>query len=129
VAFLSLNTLALSTISPEHRPQCVPLFYLIINLGSGVGVAGAVTYWANHAQSTWALLTEHVSPYNPVLHGSNVPGGWDVGTASGISAINQELIRQAGMIGYNDTFAIVMVGAVVAAALGALFRRKVIRKA
>lgn len=128
-AFISFNTLALSTISAEHRPQCVPLFYLIINLGSGVGVAGAVTYWANHTQSTRALLAEHVSPYNPLLHGPNVPGAWDVGTISGISALNQELTRQAGMIGYNDTFAIVMVAALVAASLAVLFRRVGARKA
>ena len=129
MAFISLNTLALSTIGPEYRPQCVPLFYLIINLGSGVGVAGAVTFWANHTQSTRALLIEHVSPFNPLLHEPGVREAWDVGTASGISAINQELIRQAGMIGYNDTFAIVMVAALCAASLAILFRKVTARKA
>lgn len=123
LAFIPFNTLAFATVSTEDRPQSVPLFYLVINLGSSIGIASTVTYWTNHTQSTRAMLIEHVSPYNPLFHAPFLPEVWDVGRASGISALHAEVLRQAGMIGYNQTFAVIMVAALCAAPIALLFRR------
>jgi hypothetical protein len=56
-----------------------------------------------------------------------MPELWDVGRASGISALHAEILRQAGMIGYNQTFAVIMVGALCAAPIALLFRRARLR--
>jgi DHA2 family multidrug resistance protein len=121
LAFIPFNTLAFATVPTEDRPQAVPLFYLVINLGSSIGIASTVTYWTDHTQTTHAVLIEHISPYNPLLH--TLPEIWDVARASGISALHGEVLRQAGMIGYNQTFSVIMVAALCAAPIALLFRR------
>ena len=125
LAFIPFNTLAFATVTMEDRPQAVPLFYLVVNLGSSIGIASTVTYWTNHTQSTHARLIEHVSPYNPLIH--TMPELWDVNRAVGISSMHAEILRQAGMIGYNQTFAVIMMAALCAAPIALLFRRVRIR--
>jgi DHA2 family multidrug resistance protein len=68
-----------------------------------------------------AVLIERISPFNPLLqqHGSS---GWDVGTATGRSALEQEIGRQAGMIGFNETFFAVMIVALVAVLFALVFK-------
>ena len=112
-AFNAINAMAFATLPPADRQQCVPMFYLSINLGTSLGIAGTVTYWAEETTRVRAALIERISPYNPLLQ---QPGssGWDVGTATGRSALEQEIGRQAGMIGFNDTFFEVMIVAIVA---------------
>lgn len=127
-AFIPFNTLAFATVSTEDRPQSVPLFYLVINLGTSIGIASTVTYWTNHTQATRAILIEHVSPYNPLTHAPFLPEVWDVGSASGISALHAEVLRQAGMIGYSQTFAVIMIAALIAAPIALVFRRVRLRQ-
>jgi MFS transporter, DHA2 family, multidrug resistance protein len=122
-AFNPLNTLAFSTLPAADRQQSVPLFYLTINLGSSIGVAGTITFWAEETTRMRAALVEHVSPFNPLLQRPELREAWDLATASGRSALDRELIRQAGMIGFNDTFATMLGVALIGAVFALAFKR------
>ncbi len=123
-AFNAVNSLAFATLPPADRQQCVPMFYLTINLGTSLGIAWTITYWAEETTRIRAGLIEFVSPYNPLWHQHAMPEGWDMGTAIGRTAVNQAVVHQAGMIAFNDTFAIIMVIALVAATFTCVFRGK-----
>ena len=104
LVFVPLNTMTFATLAARYRGEAVPVFYLVLNLGAGIGIAAIMTYWSVGAQEAHAILVENISPFNEALKSGEAAGLWDRESGAGMAALTREVSRQARMISYNNTF-------------------------
>ena len=119
--FMPVNMMAFSTLATRYRTEAVPLFYLAINLGASMGIAAVITFWAQEAQESHAVLSEHVTPFRLSVERGLAPEGSD--PAARLAALDAEVTRQAEMIAYNNSFFLIAAVSLLAAPLGFVLRR------
>ena len=115
--FVTLSTIAFTTLAPHYRTEGAAMFSLIRNMGNSIGVSVMVTLLGQQTQSNHMILSEHVSPFNPALTGAMVGD-----TATGLSLLNNEVTRQAAVIAYLNDFQIMMIITLLAVPLTFLLR-------
>ena len=106
--FVPLSTMTFSTLAPKYRNEASALFSLARNIGSGVGIACAVTLLSRNTQISHATLSEHITPFNTLLSSSGAAGGWNLSDTAGLIALNNEVTRQAASIAYVNDFLFMM---------------------
>jgi MFS transporter, DHA2 family, multidrug resistance protein len=104
--YVTVNTLTFYDLPPKHRSQGVPLFYLTFNIAASIGIAGFITYWVQSTQFNHAVLAEHISPFNELLRHGFLPHAREMDAARA-AALNQEITRQASLIGFEISFQLV----------------------
>ena len=109
-----LNILTLSRLDRRVQDQGFALFYLNFDAGYAIGAAGIIALHARHSQINHAVLNEAINPYNELLRYARPSELWDIAEASGLTALDAEITRQATMIAYNNSF---LVSALVICAL------------
>lgn len=115
LAFTPLMVLSFSTL-PRHKiNEGTAVFTLVRNFGSSIFISITIVLLVRSTASNYARLTEHIMPYNKLLHHPGLPDSWDVGTIGGLSRLSGEILRQAAMIGYINGFH--LIAAVAAAGL------------
>lgn len=103
-----LSVIAYSTLSPALRPEGAALFNLTRMLSGAMSVALLVAILTRTSQITRSTLVEFVSPMRELLYGAGVPGVWSLETLSGIAALDQQISQQALMIGFQNSFLIMV---------------------
>jgi DHA2 family multidrug resistance protein len=120
--FVPLSTLAFATIDPDLRTEATSIFGLVRTMGSSLGISIVVSQLAINIKHEHAVLTEHVTEFNPLLQDSNIAPLWDVTTQQGLALLESEVSRQALQIAYIDDFQLIMVMAVIAIPMALLLR-------
>jgi len=115
--FVTLSTIAFTTLAPHYRTEGAAMFSLIRNMGNSIGVSVMVTLLGQQTQSNHMILSENVTPFNPALTGAMVGD-----TATGLSLLNNEVTRQAAVIAYLNDFQIMMIITLLAVPLTFLLR-------
>jgi DHA2 family multidrug resistance protein len=120
--FVPLSTLAFATLEPELRTEGSSIFGLMRTIGSSLGISIVVSQLASGMQREHAVLTEHITAFNPVLQSTASVGIWDVNTPQGLALLEGEVARQALQIAYIDDFQLIMIMALVAVPAALLLR-------
>jgi MFS transporter, DHA2 family, multidrug resistance protein len=111
--FVPLTTVAMDAIPRERMGNATSLFNLMRNLGGSVGIAMTGTMLARQQQTTKAMLSANVTPYDPAaqsllagLRSAFIAGGTDAVTATtqAYAALNGLLQRQAAMVSFVGIF-------------------------
>jgi MFS transporter, DHA2 family, multidrug resistance protein len=105
--FVPLNLLALSGLPHHILTQGTALRALMRMLGGSIGIAILETQLTQNTQIVHSRLVEGLRPDNPLAPFLAAP--FNLTTPSGIAALNQEVTRQAAMIGYIDDFALMLI--------------------
>ncbi len=108
LVYVPLSTVAFGTLPAVLRNEGTAFFNLQRNLGSAIGISVVETLLTRNTQMMHASLAEHITPYNlnsPAVLSSHA----DLGTPSGIAALNHILTNQATMIAYLDDYKLMMV--------------------
>ncbi|OPX93971.1 MAG: Multidrug export protein EmrB [Syntrophorhabdus sp. PtaU1.Bin002] len=130
--FIPLTNLTLSAIRKEEMGNATALFNLIRNLGGSFGVAFVSTVLARKAQLHQSDLISRLTPFDmPYQIGVeklkaflHYRGFVDALTGTGADgAIYKDLVRQATMISFNDTFLFLSLMLVAVVPLVLLLRR------
>lgn len=119
--YVTVNTLTFYDLPPKHRSQGVPLFYLTFNIAASIGIAGFITYWVQSTQLNHAVLTEHISPFNELMRQGLLPHTREMDAARA-AALNQEITRQASLIGFEISFQLVSFVALITIPVAYLMR-------
>ena len=101
--FVPLSTLAFSTLATHYRNEGTAIFSLMRNLGSSIGISLMITFLGQQTQINHSVLAEYITPFNPAL-----TSAMSASTAAGLTAINNEVTRQAASIAYLTDFRIMM---------------------
>ena len=120
--FVPLSTLAFATLEPELRTEGSSIFGLMRTIGSSLGISIVVSQLASGVQREHAVLTEHITAFNPLLQNTASAGIWDVNTPQGLALLEGEVARQALQIAYIDDFQLIMIMALVAVPAALLLR-------
>jgi MFS transporter, DHA2 family, multidrug resistance protein len=118
--FVPLSTAAFATLPAQLRNQGTPVFSLMRNIGSSVGISVVQALLIENAGAAHAALAADLWPGNPAL--STLPPALDPASATGLAALGAEVTRQATMIGYIDDFWIMLALALCAIPLLLLMR-------
>ncbi len=120
--FVPLSTLAFATLEPELRTEGGSIFGLMRTIGSSLGISIVVSQLASNIQREHAVLTEHITQFNPLLQNTATAGIWDINTPQGLALLEGEVARQALQIAYIDDFQLIMIMALVAVPAALLLR-------
>ena len=107
--FVPLNLLALSGLPNHIMTQGTALRALMRMLGGSIGIAILETQLTQNTQIVHSRLIEWLRPDNPLAQAPFLAAPFSLTTPSGIAALNQEVTRQAAMIGYIDDFALMLI--------------------
>ena len=110
---IPLFTLAFSTIKKEDMANATALYNFLRNLGGSFGVAFVTTMISRRAQFHQAHLIENLTPFDApyqiatqqsarILEFRGVESF--LSQYGGLNTVYKELIRQASMLSFNDTF-------------------------
>jgi DHA2 family multidrug resistance protein len=91
-------------------------------IGSSLGISIVVSQLASSIQREHAVLTEHITAFNPLLQNTTSAGLWDINTPQGLALLEGEVARQALQIAYIDDFQLIMIMALVAVPAALLLR-------
>jgi DHA2 family multidrug resistance protein len=112
-----------ATLAPELRTEATGLFSLMRNLGSSIGVSVVTALLSQFTQINHAEMSEHVSPYNPMMAPDLLPPLLDPSTSQGIAALNALVTQQAATIAYLNDFRLMMYVVLAALPMLLLLRR------
>lgn len=125
--FIPVSTLAFSHIPKEKSGKSSALFSLARNLGGSVGIAIAASHVVRMSQTHQATVAQHTISGSPVFEAAqaNMQAMLEAqGMASapaaqtGLAFLYQEMLKQASILAYQDTFymmgALMLVGVVLA---------------
>jgi DHA2 family multidrug resistance protein len=121
IAFTPMTVMAFSTLPPRQVTEGSATFTLMRNFGSSLFISIAVLVVIRSTATSYAELTEFITPFNKTL--PDLPLQWSLDSTSGLMRLSNELLRQAGMIGYINAFYLTAFTAAAAIPLAALMRR------
>jgi DHA2 family multidrug resistance protein len=121
--FIPLNLVAFATLDPKLRTDGTALISLLRNLGSAIGISAMAALLTRNTQVVHADLAANLTPLNRLLELPWVHRFWDFTTASGATALNGEVTRQASIIAYGNDFRLLMFLALAMLPLLPLMRR------
>jgi len=104
--FVPLSTAAFATLAPRLRNQGTPIYSLLRNIGSSVGISIVQALLTENSGKAHATIASTVAPGNYGL--DYLPHMLDPATSTGLALLNGEVTRQAALIGYLDDFGIMM---------------------
>lgn len=122
--FIPISTLAFKDIPPDKSSKASALYAMSRNMGGSIGIAIMAGYMTRHQQARQSTLAAHLIPTDPVFHNtlssyiqSYVSEGYSIAAAThaSMSRLYQELLHQAFIMGYDDTYRMMaMITAVLA---------------
>ncbi|MDR3555304.1 MAG: DHA2 family efflux MFS transporter permease subunit [Syntrophobacteraceae bacterium] len=128
--FVPLAAAAYVNIPVEQMGNASGVFNLLRNLGGSFGVAVTSTILSQRAQVHQTFLSESITPYNPAFRNAyqHAAGFMRMNhmaapSKGGLAFVYGEVLRQASMLSFNDTFYVLAIGTALMTPL-TLFLRK-----
>lgn len=122
-AYVSLTVIAFSTIATTLRAEAVSFYSLILNMGSGVGIAVAIIVVSQGMQANHEILSHNITVFNALLRENALPHFWNYNLRRGLAAVDREVGLQAAVIAFNFAFHIISVMALAIIPFVAFLRR------
>ena len=105
------------------RTDGTALFSLVRNVGSAIGVSVSFFMLAQNTQIVHSQIAEAITPFNRMLQTGGAYLVWNSATSAGLSALNDEVTRQATTIAYADDFMLMFWVSIPTALLLLMMRR------
>lgn len=119
--FVPLSAVAFATLAPDLRNDGTPIFSLLRNIGSSVGISIVQAMLTSGTARAHAELATDIHPGALGLQG--LPAALDPATAGGLGLLNAAVGRQAAMMAYLDDFRFMLALTVLALPLLLLIRK------
>ena len=103
-----VNTVAFSTLPDAQRDVGTAFYSLLNNIGRGLGIAILAGVLARHTQTSYAILSEQITPFNAHLRHIGVPSVYDPSVPAGLRALNRLVASQAELMAYIADFQLMM---------------------
>ena len=113
--FPPLTSTTFSTLPPERRTEAAGIYNLVRNIGSSVGISIMTALIDRNTQINHATIAGPLSPFNRALQQPPYATFFNVETPRGLSLLNEQVTKQAAMIGYIDDFKLMMLVTLLAA--------------
>lgn len=129
--FVPLTTTTMATLSNEQMGNASGLYNLMRNLGGSVGISAAATFLSRWSQSHQALLTGHLTPYDPIFierlnqlqQSFSTQFGPVAGQQRAYAVLYGILVRQASLLAFVNIFRALALACLLCVPLVLVFRR------
>jgi DHA2 family multidrug resistance protein len=127
--FVPLTTLAVATLRQDEIQQATGMYNLLRNLGASVGISVLIAMQTRAAQAHQVVLSGHMTPYNQAYRQdlAAIMGALrGLGaSAHGVSLVMEysQLVRQALLLSYMDSFRWMAIICVVCCPLAWIFQK------
>ena len=119
--FVPLSAATFATLAPHLRNDGTPIYSLMRNIGSSVGISIVQALLTEGAARAHAELAVDITYTNQVLE--SMSQVFNPGTPAGRTILNAEVTRQATMMAYVSDFRVMMVITLLTMPLLLLIRR------
>jgi MFS transporter, DHA2 family, multidrug resistance protein len=129
--FVPLSAATYVNIPKEEMGNASGVFNLVRNLGGSFGVAFSTTVLSQRSQLHQTFLSEHITPYSAAFQNYfNQVSQWlqmnqpqTPYPTGGLAVVYREVLRQASMLAFNDTFWLLAIASLSLVVLTPLLRR------
>ena len=106
LTYVTMTTVAFTTLAPKFRSEGTAVYNLLRNIGSSVGIAATSALLTRNTQVIHERLASHIVPYGGQIQ---LHAPFSFNSIAGLAALNEVVTRQARMIAYNDDFKLMFV--------------------
>ena len=109
LVFVPLSTVAFLTLPNHLRTDGTSMLTLMRNVASSIGISLVIAQLTQGSRYTYAILSEHINPFNHALQMPNVRGMIDLATDSGRALADAIVKVQAQIIAFSHDYQLVMI--------------------
>jgi DHA2 family multidrug resistance protein len=108
LVFVPLSTVAFMTLPGHLRTDGTSMLTLMRNVMSSVGISIVIAQLTEGTRRTYAILNDHVNPFNHALQMPDVKSMIDLGTDKGRAMADVMINLQAQIIAFSHDYQLVM---------------------
>jgi MFS transporter, DHA2 family, multidrug resistance protein len=109
LVFVPLSTVAFLSLPGHLRTDGTSMLTLVRNVMSSVGISIVIAQLTEGSRRIYAVLNNHVNPFNHALQMPNVSGMIDMTTDKGRAMVDLMINLQAQIIAFSQDYQLVMI--------------------
>ena len=109
LVFVPLSTVAFLTLPNHLRTDGTAMLTLLRNVASSIGISVVIAQLTEGSRRAYAVLDEHVTPFNHAMQMPDVHGIINMGTDAGRALADVMLNLQAQIIAFSHDYQLVMI--------------------
>jgi DHA2 family multidrug resistance protein len=109
LVFVPLSTVAFLTLPNHLRTDGTSMLTLMRNVASSVGISIVIAQLTEGTRRTYAVLSQHVNPFNHAMQMPDVRGMIDMSVDKGRAMMDAIVTLQAQIIAFSQDFQMVMI--------------------
>ena len=108
LVFVPLSTVAFLTLPNQLRTDGTSMLTLLRNVASSIGISIVIAQLTEGGRRVYAVLNEHVTPFNHAMQMPDVRGLLDMSTDTGRAMADAMIAVQAQIIAFSQDYQMVM---------------------
>jgi DHA2 family multidrug resistance protein len=109
LVFVPLSTVAFLTLPNHLRTDGTSMLTLLRNVASSIGISVVIAQLTEGSRRTYAILSEHINPFNHALQMPDVRSMIDLGTDAGRAMADAMVGIQSQIIAFSLDYQLVMI--------------------
>jgi DHA2 family multidrug resistance protein len=109
LVFVPLSTVAFLTLANHLRTDGTSMLTLMRNVASSIGISIVIAQLTEGARRNYAILSEHVNPFNHAMQMPDVTGMINMGTDAGRAMADAMVGVQAQILAFSQDYQLVMI--------------------
>ena len=109
LVFVPLSTVAFLTLPNDLRTDGTSMLTLMRNVASSIGISVVIAQLTEGSRRTYAVLSQHVNPFNHAMQMPDVRAMIDMGTDKGRAMMDAMVNLQAQIIAFSQDYQMVMI--------------------
>jgi DHA2 family multidrug resistance protein len=109
LVFVPLSTVSFLTLPNELRTDGTAMLTLMRNVASSIGISVVIAKLTSGGRESYAILNEHVTPFNQAMQMPDVAGILNMNTDSGRAIMDVLIGTQAQIIAFAHDYQMVMI--------------------
>jgi DHA2 family multidrug resistance protein len=109
LVFVPLSTVAFLTLPNHLRTDGTSMLTLLRNVASSIGISVVIAQLTEGSRRTYAILSEHINPFNHALQMPDVRGMIDLGADAGRAMADAMVGMQSQIIAFSLDYQLVMI--------------------
>jgi len=109
LVFVPLSTVAFLTLPNHLRTDGTSMLTLLRNVGSSIGISLVISQLTEGSRWSYAVLSQHVNPFNHALQMPQVRALIDLSTDNGRAVMDAVVKLQAQIIAFSHDYQMVMI--------------------
>ncbi len=108
LVFVPLSTVSFLTLPNHLRTDGTSMLTLLRNVASSIGISIVIAQLTQGTRRTYAILSEHINPFNHALQMPDVRGIINLSTDAGRAMADKMVAVQAQIIAFSQDYQLVM---------------------